>query len=407
MKTKRTILILFLFTLVIRVAASFYFYQQNDVKSFEFGALAENLVAGNGYSLFYHGELYFPDEKTNVKDGSAIKPEPSAYMMPGYPFFLAAMMMLFGDNPYLAVFLLQAFLAACIAVLIYKLTLQFARKSVALLAAGIYIFLPEMIYTTISIGPTVFIHFLVLIVLYILTKNSSASPSIRDSIIIGFVLALLLYMRPAIAMFIIVLLSYLFIKRYFSQFLIISIVVIACLSPWIARNYMVWNKFVPFTTTTGMNLYRGHNPYYPGFWQTKEIEEEIDALPESKDFELKMRDVFMSHALKEIRLHPVKEIMFSLKKLMYLWGYYPYDSRTQNLFYLIPWLILLAFFILAFFGKFDFKQKKYIYFYLLSSSINAVLFFALLRYQTLMKIAVIPLAAQGIVLVWDIYKNKK
>lgn len=407
MKTKRTILILFLFTLVIRVAVSFYYYQHNDIEPYEFGALAKNIVAGNGYSLFYHGELYYPDKKTSEKDESAFKPEPSAYMMPGYPVFLAAMMMLFGDEPYLFVFLVQAFLSAFIAVLIYKLTLQFARKSVALLAAGIYIFLPEMIYTTISIGPTVFVHFLVLIVLYILTKKSSGSQSITDSSIIGLILALLLYMRPAIAMFIIVLLSYLFIKRYFRQFLIISIVVIVCLSPWIARNYLVWNKFVPFTTTTGLNLYRGHNPYYPGFWQTKEIEEEIDALPESKDYELKVRDVFIAHALKEIRLHPVKEIMFSLKKLMYLWGYYPYDSRSQSLFYLIPWLILLAFFILAFLWKFDFQQKKYIYFYLLSASINAVVFFALLRYQTLMKIAVIPLAAQGIVLVWDIYKNKK
>ena len=398
---------LFLVTFVIRAGVSIYYYQQNDIQSWEYGVLAKNLVAGNGYSLFYHGEFYNPKKLINGKDKSGIRPAPSAYMMPGYPLFLAAMYRIFGDKPYLAVFLLQSLLAAFIVVMIYKLTLQFARSGVALIAAGIYILLPEMIYTTVSIGPTVFVHFFIMIVIYALTKKSPGRFSFSDSFLIGIILALLLYLRPAIAMFVIVLLSYFFIKRYFKQAVIIGIIVAACLSPWVVRNYMVWNEFVPFTTTTGLNLYRGHNPYYPGFWQTKEIEKQIDALPDSKYFEIKMRDIFTAHALEEIRLHPFKEIIFAFKKLIYMWGYYPYDTRTQNLFYLIPWFFLLAFFILTLVLKFDFQWKKYIYFYLLACSINSVLFFALLRYQTLMKIAVIPLAAQGIVLVWDLYKEKK
>ncbi len=394
-------------TLVIRLAVSFYYNEKTDIAYWEYGPLAENMVAGNGYSLFYKSDLYIPSLIPPDSPLLDEQPYPSAYMMPGYPSFLAAMFILFGNRPDLIIFIVQAILSAFTAILIYKITMNFADKRAAIFAAAIYIFLPEMIYPTVSIGPTSFLHFFLALLLFILSQKPVKELSISNALLIGLIVTALLYLRPAFVVFVGILILYFLLKKYYKQAFVIIIVVTSLLIPWSVRNYMVFNKFIPFTTSTGLNTYRGHNPYYPGFWQDDKTKNEISAYADSSNFEIKMSDVFMDLALKEIKEHPVKEFFTSFEKLAYLWIYYPYDSRTGNPLYLFPWLLLLALFIITIWRSFDFEHKKYIYIVLIACSINSMLFFALLRYQTIMKIAVIPLAAQGIVLIWEKYNRKK
>lgn len=407
LKAKRIILIVFWATLVVRLAVSFHYSDKRDVNYWEYGPLAENMIAGNGYALFYKAAFYIPSLIPQNSPLNDAKPYPSAYMMPGYPSFLALMFVLFGNNPDLMIFLVQALVSAFTAVLLYKTAHRLAGEKAALLAAAIYIFLPEMVYTTVSIGPTVFVHFLLTLLFYRTTKNTKDVLLPSNVAFTGLILAALLYMRPAALIFVLVVILYFLIKRYYKQAIILLFIVSSLLLPWSVRNYMVFNRFVPLTTSSGLNTYRGHNPYYPGFWQDKEIEKKILAFADSVNYEIKMSDLFMDLALKEIKERPVKEFFTSFEKLFYLWGYYPYDNRTSNPLYLFPWLILLFFFLVSLWKKFDFRRKEFIYLFLLSCSITAMLFFALLRYQTIMKIALIPLAAQGIVLIWEKYKKKK
>jgi 4-amino-4-deoxy-L-arabinose transferase-like glycosyltransferase len=407
LKTKRIILIIFLVTLALRLAVLLFYSKQQDTNYWEYGPLAGNMIAGNGYALFYKAEFYTPSLISPESPLIDAEPYPSAYMMPGYPSFLALMFVVFGNKPDIAIFLVQALITAFTTIYIYKITLSFASERTALLTAAIYIFLPEMIYTTVSIGPTVFVHFLLVFLFYRLSKKGIDDYSFQDLLTIGLIMSALLYLRPATIMFVIIIIVYFLFKRYYKQALAMIIVITSLLLPWTIRNYFVFDRFVPFTTSSGLNVYRGHNPYYPGFWQDDKTEQRILKFADSVNYEVKMSDLFMNLSIREIKEHPVKEFFTSFEKLIYLWGYYPYDSRSLNPLYLAPWLFLLVFFAVSLWRKFDWEHKKYLYLFLISCSLTSMLFFALLRYQTIMKITVIPLAAQGLVIIWNLLKKKK
>jgi 4-amino-4-deoxy-L-arabinose transferase-like glycosyltransferase len=401
METKKIIFVVFFLTLILRAGISLYFAGKNDTEFWEYGPLAENIIAGKGYSLFH-----IVEGTPQIEFDRNAATYPSAYMMPGYPMILALLFLLFGKTA-TAVFLFQSLVAALTAVLIFKLTLLIADRMTALVAAAIYIFLPEMIYTTVSVGPTALYHLFLLLVIYLLVKNEKNLSKSTVSVVPGLLFLALIYLRPAILTFVLILFAYLLFKRRYKQVIIVSLIIISGLTPWIIRNYIVFDKIIPLTTSAGLNAYRGHNPYYPGFWQDNEIAEKLNQIAPKSDFETKMNDLFMSYAIEQIKSHPLEEIKTSFEKLFHLWIYYPYDSRTAEKLYIIPWLLLLSFFFVSLFLKPDFEHKKYLYIYLLACSLNAAVFFALLRYQTLMKIAIIPIAANGIILVWNLYKDKK
>ncbi len=213
-------------------------------------------------------------------------------------------------------------------------------------------------------------------------------------------------MRPADLLFIILIIAYFLFKSKLKQALIISLFLILGLAPWIVRNYYVFDKFIPLTTSTGQNVFRGHNQVYPGYWAGEQEADDIKGLVRDKNFELTLNDYFFSKGIKNIKEKPFEAFVSGFEKLYHLWVYYPYDARTNNLLYLLPWLFLMPFTWVAVFIRFDFKHKIYLYFYILACSLNSMIFFSLLRYQTIMKIAVIPLAVQGMFIVWDIFVKK-
>ncbi|MEO1166459.1 MAG: glycosyltransferase family 39 protein, partial [Chloroflexota bacterium] len=47
----------------------------------------------------------------------------------------------------------------------------------------------------------------------------------------------------------------------FKRLLPVAIISVLCVVPWIARNYIVFDTFIPMSTTSGSNLYQGNNEF--------------------------------------------------------------------------------------------------------------------------------------------------
>ncbi|MDZ7344309.1 MAG: glycosyltransferase family 39 protein, partial [candidate division KSB1 bacterium] len=88
-------------------------------------------------------------------------------MAPGYPFFLAAVFKIFGENLF-AVKLIQAVLGAITAVLVYFLALRMSRPAIAFLAASLMAVHPELLGITGFIYTEVLFIFLLVATLLLL-----------------------------------------------------------------------------------------------------------------------------------------------------------------------------------------------------------------------------------------------
>jgi hypothetical protein len=93
-------------------------------------------------------------------------------------------------------------------------------------------------------------------------------------------------------------------------------------------------------------------------------------------------------------------------KLVDLWFVNERDNRSSHPLHIIPWMCILAFFVVGVVAAGSWRRQKYVYLFLLCSSIVCIVFFALPRYQTMMKIATIPLAAHGLEATWRFLKSR-
>lgn len=372
--------------IILRLGYILFFTDLKECRRWEYGAIADNIASSKGYSLFYinQGNLDYHNNLT-------VDANPSAYMMPGYVGFLLPFSFIKDRTTGNALILMiHALLSGLVALLLYHITLKHFGDKIALLTAAIYSLLPEFIYSSGQIGITVVFHLGIVLILYNLSRIGESSKSIYYS---GLSILFLIYIKPEIALFLLFILVSLMLRRNYKHIIILLSIVILGLSPWIARNYFVFNKFIPLTTSTGINYYRGHNPYFPGFWTDVILDKQIREMRNSKDFELKLSDLYLKEARNSFSSDFYQEITNSLNKFLHLWVFYPYDSRSGNLIYLIPWIIMLMAGIWGIWHNFDLKKYKYYYLFFLSTSVTAIIFFAIPRYQTMMKILLIPFAA--------------
>jgi hypothetical protein len=182
-------------------------------------------------------------------------------------------------------------------------------------------------------------------------------------------------------------------------------IIILIILPWQVRNYVVFDKIIPITTNSGLNLYRGHNPYGISVWADDSLNAQIRSVRNEEDFEVKMNDIYLESAFTSIKENPDKEIVYPFIKLYNLWIINTSDNRTFNIIYLIPWVVFLLFSVYGLFKSGSWNVHRFSYLYFIFFSIVAIIFFALPRYQTMMKIALVPFAAMGVEMLYYKVKN--
>lgn len=376
---------------IVRLVFLTAYIELDKVNTWEYGEIAQNVINGKGYSLFY-----FQDDKLEYKFNELSKPFPSAYMPPGYVLLILPFFYLDERTTSIrCIIILQILLSLLVIYYLYLITRQIFGGTTALIAALIYALLPESIYGIASITPTVVFHFMILLIVYRLNKQDENS---KIDYFLPILFSILIYFRSEFLFYLVILFSYFLLKKKFVPVIKYSIVILFLLLPWEIRNIVLLDSFVPFTTNAGINLYRGNNVSDVGGWGEEIMAKRITQISRNNQFEVSMNKEYLERAINYIIDKPSIFLINSFRKIFELWGLSLNDARVTNYFYLIPWLIILTFFIVGIVYKYDFQQQKYIHFVFGYFTIISAIFFTLPRYQSMMKILVLPFAAEGIVI---------
>ncbi|MBN2571017.1 MAG: glycosyltransferase family 39 protein [Ignavibacteriales bacterium] len=399
MKINRQLFWIIILALILRLLFLVFYVDLENVNRWEYGEVAKNIINGNGYSLFY-----IDGNKLEYLYSESVKPYPSAYMPPGYvytilPFFLIENEIITN----IAIILFQIFLSLMIVVFLYKLVLEIFDNRTALIAVLIYAILPEFIFSVSSITPTIIFHLLITIILlrlYIQEKSKNTG------YFIPILIALLIYFRVEFFVYLFILMFYFLIKKKFKIIFIYSTIIFILVLPWVIRNFIIFDNLIPLTTSSGLNLYRGNNSIMIGSWGDENIHAEILSLPRNDKFEVYFNKLYSDKAISYIKSNPIEFAKNIFIKNFELWIFNQKDSRATNILYIVPWLIILLFSIIGFTKKNSSQKLKYIIFVFVYFAVVSSIFFALPRYQTMMKIVMVPIAATGLLLSYEKIKIK-
>ncbi len=157
------------------------------------------------------------------------------------------------------------------------------NKQTAFIASIIVAILPEFILSSCSIQTTVFYHLFIISILLLLELQRNNS-SWKIFMLLSVLFLFLIYFRSEAILFAgIITIYFFFQKKYVKGLLFISIIILFIL-PWQFRNYKIFNEFVPFTTSSGLNFYRGHNPYEIGAWGDSTTNAYLYSIRKEPDF---------------------------------------------------------------------------------------------------------------------------
>jgi 4-amino-4-deoxy-L-arabinose transferase-like glycosyltransferase len=211
----------------------------------DYDKLALNLAEGNGYR-------FYPDTaETLMRE-------------PGYPLFLAAVFKISGYSLQAARFA-NLVMAFGIAWLIAQLARRVSSSDVATLSAPLLFLFHPGIVVAIVRGSVEILFILLLIIFMVLLYRAMESGDRKQYFLAGGVLGLGILVRSTILLFPVFLAGYaLFVyrgkRRNWKTIANIGILVLAMvmvMMPWVVRNYLVVNQFIPTASVQGVAAHAG------------------------------------------------------------------------------------------------------------------------------------------------------
>ncbi|NIK78401.1 4-amino-4-deoxy-L-arabinose transferase-like glycosyltransferase [Paenibacillus castaneae] len=188
---------------------------------------------------------------------------PSAFIMPGMPFVLSGLMLIFGqgDGAVIAFRLLQAALQAFSIYLIFVLAHSLFNSRTAIIASiAAALYLPDYFSSGVILSETIFrTLFIALICFSLLALKSNQT---KHYIIAAVLVGLACYFKPhtilfPVVWFIVWLVNKISWKSIVKYTVIVSITLVLLLCPWWIRNYVAFDSFIPFTKSAGNPMLLG------------------------------------------------------------------------------------------------------------------------------------------------------
>jgi 4-amino-4-deoxy-L-arabinose transferase-like glycosyltransferase len=305
--------------------------------------IAENILAGNGI---------------------AYENEPTAFVSPGFPVFLALCFGIFGANPVWAS-LAQCVLSALLCVFTTLTAAEmFGRKAgiIAGIIAAVYFEL--ILWTSGQILTEPLYSFLLAAAVYTLVRASvSENSSNWKFALSGLLFGLSALVRPlalavALGLGILILFVFLLHKReQIKKPLIFMAFCLLIMQPWGIRNYFVFNHYLLLSSEGGFVFWLGNNPEYdryehPDFQRFGGYTAMFKPPPElaiqlRDKTEAEQNQFFARQALRHIYDQPGAFLTRALHKTWNMWRPTFSGSSFQNKlisFTVYPLLLLLSLF---------------------------------------------------------------
>ncbi|MFM8473671.1 MAG: hypothetical protein ACKOBV_09155 [Candidatus Kapaibacterium sp.] len=396
---QRSIRILLAVTLLMRIAAWSVMWEggrhTGQSPTSEYEIIASYMHDGKGYSCVSPT----PDDFTYRYRPEAT-PQPSAFMMPGYTFVLYASMLLQdATHRSFALTLVQSLLACVIVMMIVAEAQRFMSSAAALCAGAVYALLPEFVLASCTATSVVFVHAGVALLFMMdrffdVTSSFSDRGSWKPCIVLCASAALLSAMRAESLLFLGVLALIALVRRNRRAAGALALGAALVLVPWTMRSAMVFHRFVPLTTSGGVNLYRGHNPHEVGTWSDESLRAQLRALPFDKSIECRIDSVHRVAAWTTIAQDPVRALTRASDKVFSLLTIDRLDARSMHPVYLLQSIVFL---LLSAAGYVLMRRSGHapptvIRTYVICTIITTAVFFCLPRYQTMLRIAFVPYA---------------
>lgn len=292
---------------------------KNNLPTYLYLILTIGLILRIGF-IFTHQRPLISDEKDHhilavniIEKGSySIGDTPTAYRPVGYPVLIAIIYLVFGQNP-ISVKIVQAILD-CLTALILVYILKNTEKRIKILSAGLWIlYIPSILYTNLLLSEIVFTFLLMLLVL-LLTTNIIHSK--YWAFILGILLGGITLIKPNI---ILLVCFFPFLLKKFmvplKQLIPILIGIMIVISPWLFRNYFLFDT-IALSSNVGINLLIGNHPHATGAYNTNFPKEIFNNA--SNEFEA--NSIAFKYATNFIIKNPTRFLINGIKKIGHLFS---------------------------------------------------------------------------------------
>lgn len=233
---------------LVSLAYSFYFRIVPAVDARAYDVIAQNIALGIGYRE--------EPQKPLVQDFAI------ARVGPLYEYFLAGIYKVFGHS-YGWVWFWQALLHALSAGLIYLTAcLIFAendnRRKIALWAAGIFAFYPDLIEVSAMLLTETLYLFFICLLFYVFFSYVFWPERWRRALALGLIAGLAVLARPPVLFLIPVILFYFWQKRFWRPAVLFLAALFLVFIPWTVRNYQIYGEIMPFGAAGNYNFWIGN-----------------------------------------------------------------------------------------------------------------------------------------------------
>jgi hypothetical protein len=211
-------------------------------------------------------------------------------------------------------------------------------------------------------------------------------------------------------------------------------IALAVLSPWMIRNYLVFDRFIPTSTNGGFNFWRGNNAVTSGspwsetgapVWSTDEIYAQLEPhMKQGEDFEKVNSEIHIREAMHWIEENPKEFVILSFKKAFIFWTVDIKSKMAGTILYIAIYGITLFLLILGIFlirrnkvsaGNADARTGfRIMVLWCTVMTLTAMVFFPLPRFQVLLIGIYFPVIGYGVSDVtsryisrWKSYKSRQ
>ena len=377
-KNKEALSIILLFLLSFAVRIPVILILGDTILDNEWGIMHYNLINHNILSQQSFGEFLLPN----------------LWLPPLYAYYLYILSFLnFEDQNFVLLVLFSQIILASISVVIfYKLNKNFFSQKISLFSSLLFSFFPLYLYASAQISSISLTIFLAIYFYYFFFKiknNKKYINIILYSLVGGL---LILCNREFIA--IIILSSFyllFFYKISFKKILLIILVTSITISPYLVRNYIVFDKII-MGAGFGYNLWKGNNPNSKvegSEFVNENLKNLINKIPKDKFYRIKENEIFIEEAIKNIKGDTTKYFFLYIKKFL---SYFFIDLESTNQHYYNPFHYIpnLLLGVMSLIGIFLSDKKSFSFNYLILILLFYLFIFPFFAIQPRYKMYIIP-----------------
>jgi hypothetical protein len=327
----KLIIIVFV-AIVLRIAIVFINGDYVEPNAWEYGAIAENIRVGNGYSI-----SWYEDEE----------PIPTSFQGPFYVYFLVAAYSL--PYKFLIIQLFQSVVWGVNCLLVYGLIKELGENDLiaVLTAVGVAIY-PALVYSSTQLHHTTFSFALITGALWALIKAKQVR-SYRAAVCGGLFFGLYALNEPVIFGFLPMALIWMIWRRKRNTVLAVLLITTTLITvlPWSTRNAYVHRSPVIIKSNVWQAFWIGNNPAATGSLRTvrgssifyNEMPAEMAEKIRQARTESERSAILRDEAFSYVRKNPGGVLLTDLKKIVHLWWFDPYHPKGSHPFNWVPWQI--------------------------------------------------------------------